>query len=130
MHKHTHALDGDDLTGTLPLSKLLANDTDVDELVDAIKGAILDACHPVGSIYISVDSTSPTTLFGGTWTRIQDRFLLAAGSDYSAGTEGGSRTHSHLSPVGISGSNNLFGISYSVGATNRTLSGNVAGSNT
>lgn len=130
MHKHTHALDGDDLTGSLPLSKLLADDTDVDELVDAIKGAILDVCHPVGSIYISVNPTSPTTLFGGTWTQIQDRFLLAAGPDFPAGTEGGSRTHSHLSPVGISGSNNLFGISYSVGATNRTLSGNVAGSNT
>ena len=46
--------------------------------------------YPVGSIYMSVNSTSPQTLFGGTWERIQDRFLLASGSTYSAGSTGGS----------------------------------------
>ena len=34
--------------------------------------------YPVGSIYMSVNSTSPATLFGGTWERITGRFLLAA----------------------------------------------------
>lgn len=48
--------------------------------------------YPVGSIYMSVNSTSPATLFGGTWERIQDMFLLAAGSSYSAGSTGGSAT--------------------------------------
>jgi len=51
---------------------------------------IVDLIYPVGSIYMSVNSTSPATLFGGTWERIQDRFLLAAGSSYSAGGTGGS----------------------------------------
>lgn len=46
--------------------------------------------YPVGSIYMSVNSTSPATLFGGTWVRIQDTFLLAAGSTYTAGNTGGS----------------------------------------
>lgn len=49
--------------------------------------------YPVGSIYMSVNSTSPATLFGGTWTRIQNRFLLAAGSSYAANTTGGEATH-------------------------------------
>ncbi|MDO5841694.1 MAG: hypothetical protein Q4Q24_00300 [Methanobrevibacter ruminantium] len=49
--------------------------------------------YPVGSIYISVNSTSPQTLFGGTWEQIQDRFLLASGSTYSAGAIGGEATH-------------------------------------
>lgn len=49
----------------------------------------LNLIYPVGSIYMSVNSTSPQTLFGGTWTRIQDVFLLAAGSTYSAGSTGG-----------------------------------------
>lgn len=49
--------------------------------------------YPVGSIYMSVSSTSPATLFGGTWERIQDRFLLAAGSSYAAGSTGGAATH-------------------------------------
>jgi hypothetical protein len=49
--------------------------------------------YPVGSIYMSVSSTSPATLFGGTWEQIQDTFLLAAGTTYTAGTTGGSSSH-------------------------------------
>ncbi len=49
--------------------------------------------YPVGSIYISVNNTNPGTMFGGTWERIQDRFLLASGSTYGAGTTGGEATH-------------------------------------
>lgn len=48
--------------------------------------------YPVGSIYMSVNSTNPGTLFGGTWTQIQNRFLLACGSSYSAGSTGGAST--------------------------------------
>ena len=51
----------------------------------------LDA-YPVGAYYISGDPTSPATLFGGTWERVQDRMILAAGSTYTAGSTGGSAT--------------------------------------
>ena len=44
---------------------------------------------------MSVNSTNPGTLFGGTWERIQDRFLLAAGSTYTAGATGGAATMAH-----------------------------------
>lgn len=54
---------------------------------------LLDAIYPVGSIYQSVNSTSPATLFGGTWERIEDKFLLAAGDIYAVGTTGGEATH-------------------------------------
>lgn len=54
---------------------------------------LLDKTYPVGSIYMSVNSTSPASLFGGTWEQIKDRFLLAAGSSYSAGSTGGEATH-------------------------------------
>ena len=57
------------------------------------KNSILNLIYPVGSIYMSVNSTSPATLFGGTWERIQDRFLLAAGSTYAAGGMDGEATH-------------------------------------
>ena len=48
---------------------------------------------PVGSIYLSVNNTNPGSVFGGTWVQIKDRFLLGAGSTYTAGKTGGSATH-------------------------------------
>lgn len=48
--------------------------------------------YPVGAIYISTVSTSPASLFGGTWEQLKDRFLLGAGSTYSNGSTGGSAT--------------------------------------
>lgn len=54
---------------------------------------LIDLIYPVGSIYMSVNATSPAALFGGTWEQIQDRFLLAAGSTYDAGSTGGEATH-------------------------------------
>lgn len=55
--------------------------------------ALLDTVYPVGSIYMSVNSTNPATLFGGKWEQIQGRFLLAASSAYGAGSTGGEATH-------------------------------------
>ena len=49
--------------------------------------------YPVGSIYMSVNSTNPGELFGGTWKQIQGRFLLGQGSGYSAGAMGGEASH-------------------------------------
>lgn len=53
----------------------------------------LDQIWPVGSIYLSVSATDPGALFGGTWARIKDRFLLAAGDAYTAGAAGGEAAH-------------------------------------
>lgn len=36
---------------------------------------------PVGSIYISVNSTNPSTYFGGTWEQIKGRFLVGTGAN-------------------------------------------------
>lgn len=60
----------------------------------------IDKVYPVGAIYMSVISTNPGNLFGGTWERIQNQFLLASGGDYPAGSSGGSpdavlMTHTH-----------------------------------
>lgn len=49
--------------------------------------------YPVGSIYLSINSASPADLFGGTWERIKDKFLLASGDTYSAGSTGGEAEH-------------------------------------
>lgn len=54
---------------------------------------LLDWLHPVGSIYQSTVSTSPATLFGGTWEQLSGRFLIAANSTYTAGSTGGEASH-------------------------------------
>ena len=51
--------------------------------------------YPVGSIYMSTNNTSPASMFGGTWEQIKDKFLLSAGSNYSAGATGGESRHTH-----------------------------------
>jgi len=53
----------------------------------------LDRVYPVGAIYMSVDATSPASLFGGTWEQIKDSFLFAAGSVVGAGATGGEYEH-------------------------------------
>ena len=52
----------------------------------------LDA-YPVGSIYLAVDNVSPAVKFGGTWAKIEDCFLMAAGTKYQAGSTGGEADH-------------------------------------
>ena len=54
---------------------------------------LVDAIYPIGSIYMSVSSTNPGNLFGGTWSQIKDTFLLSAGDTYTAGSTGGEATH-------------------------------------
>lgn len=39
--------------------------------------------------WVSDDPTSPAELFGGTWEQIKDRFIMAAGDTYAAGSVGG-----------------------------------------
>lgn len=54
---------------------------------------LFDLIYPVGSIYLSANSTTPATIFGGTWEQIKDTFLLGAGEAYTAGATGGEASH-------------------------------------
>ena len=56
----------------------------------ANKGYVDDKGHPVGSLYISVENTSPASLFGGTWTQLGANYALwtatsGAGTTINAG---------------------------------------------
>ena len=66
------------------------------------KKDIVDLIYPVGSIYISMNSTNPSTLFGGTWEAFgQGRVLIGAGTgndgstslSFTAGGTGGEYKH-------------------------------------
>ena len=64
-----------------------------DEAEAIALGNIRDIIFPVGSIVQYTDaSINPGTLIGGTWERIQGRFLFGADSSHAIGTEGGSET--------------------------------------
>ena len=91
-----HAANGEEITGIVEDKKgeLEAQIADLRSQIGSLN-ANLAKLYPVGSVYISVNDTDPGTFIGGTWERIKDRFLLAAGNTYAAGSTGGEATHTH-----------------------------------
>lgn len=57
-----------------------------------VLAAVVERDHPVGSLYISENPTSPAELYGGTWERIEGRFIMGASDTYPVGSTGGSAT--------------------------------------
>lgn len=72
----------------------------MDYVTDSQGTKLIDVIYPIGSIYMSFNSTSPADLFGGTWEQITDRFLYCADS---SGTTGGSNTHQHTYGIKVGG---------------------------
>lgn len=80
-------LDGSGLVYSRTLAEL-KSDIGVDT------ATLVDLFYPIGSIYMSTDTTNPQSRFTGTyWLPIYNRFLLGAGDTYKAGTMGGEATH-------------------------------------
>ena len=68
--------------------------------IDAKLSELLSRVYPVGSIYICLHNGNPGLVFGGTWAKIEGRFLLASSNAYSVNSTGGSAdavvvTHTH-----------------------------------
>ena len=49
--------------------------------------------YPIGTILYFAENVSPAELYGGTWERIKDVFLMAAGDTYDVGSTGGEAEH-------------------------------------
>lgn len=54
---------------------------------------LLQVVYPIGAIYQSVSATSPASIIGGTWSAIQNRFLVGAGGSYTVNSTGGETSH-------------------------------------
>lgn len=97
---------------------------------------ILNTVYPVGSIYMSVNNTSPESFIGGTWVALQDRFLVGAGNSYANGATGGEASHtltieetpSHRHGSTVGGS--FFAINCNYSASEALYSHGLAGSET
>ena len=82
--------DKDELDKYLKKEDYIAGETGGTNIVQTI----LETIYPVGAIYISTNDLDPSWAFGfGLWEKIQDRFLLAAGNNYPAGSTGGEAEH-------------------------------------
>ena len=54
---------------------------------------LLKTIYPVGTYYYSSSSTSPASLFGGSWTAVKDAFIFGSGKNYKVGDKGGELVH-------------------------------------
>lgn len=71
---------------------------------------LLQVIYPIGAIYQSTSATSPASIIGGTWSAIQNRFLVGAGGSYKVNATGGETSHtltvnempSHTHPQNVS----------------------------
>jgi hypothetical protein len=77
----------------IPINKGGTGATTAALAVANLKESLINLIYPVGSFYLSASSTSPATLFGGTWQQVKDTFLLTAGDAYTAGATGGEEAH-------------------------------------
>lgn len=83
--------------------------------VGGVTRSLLDWTYPVGSIYLSVNATSPAAKFGGAWTPIENLFLYPVPTNTAAGVQGGESyhtltvaelpSHSHSRRMAYGGSN-------------------------
>lgn len=105
------------MSGERSLSEMMKAVRDWVRSYVSVNGGGINA-YPIGSIYMSVNATSPATLFGGTWEALDEgRVLIGAGSSHPAGEEGGEEMHkltssempSHNHSLSVSGSTTSAG---------------------
>lgn len=121
------------LRGT-DIQKSSSESTNLSDCLDALqnitngtfKTALLNFCYPIGSLYWSSNSANPSTLFGGTWTQIKDRFVWAKGDNDTVNATGGAKTVT-LEVANLPSHNHTFtGSSVTTSANNRGHTHNIA----
>ena len=86
-------LTADNLTSISDSTKIGSVDNSKTNVVQQFTASVLfqymwKKIYPVGCIYQSTSSTSPATLFGGTWTQVDDGYYLRASTSGGGNTLG------------------------------------------
>lgn len=85
------------LDRAVPINKGGTGSTDVVSARTALGLSYIDIAkrmYPIGALFLTTSNTDPVALFGfGSWAKVKDRFLLAAGDTYSNGQSGGEAAH-------------------------------------
>ena len=107
--------------GTEVVDSVNGTQTNKAPSVRAVVQDLVSILYPVGSIYMSTNSTNPKDLFGiGEWEQIKDTFLMSAGTTYEAGTTGGTASHTHS----IGHTHGVPGVAHTHTTGNHTLTVN------
>ena len=104
--------------------------------IEEINTTLFNLVYPIGSIYeTSDDNFNPNSSFGGTWIKIEGKFLLASSTDYTIGDTGGNATHtltinempSHQHALTIEGGGSLTAsaVKWATGNTQRKYAGDM-----
>lgn len=119
------SVDGVALDDTAPSTTSVYSSSKVMSELDTLTTALLDRFYPVGCVVMSFnDMTNEQVVsrYGGTtWERIQDRYLVAAGSDHTVDTTGGSSTVTLTTANLPSHSHNYYRSNTSTGSTTLTI---------
>lgn len=90
------------LPATRSTSVFMNNNQNLEDYLSSMKSSLQSSIngkaskldvYPVGTYYYSSSSTSPASLFGGSWTGIVDAFIFGSGENYKAGDKGGELVH-------------------------------------
>lgn len=103
-----------------------------EEVRSFVISVVRDTFYKVGKYYYSDDPTDPGEIFGGTWEKVENVFLLGASAAHPINTTGGEETHTlsieempahdHDGSVSISGTTGSGGSHSHNGST--TAAGN------
>ena len=71
----------------------LNNNQTLQSWIDGLKSDMINTIYPVNSLYFNDSETSPASLFGGDWERIEKKFILGHGSGNVLKGTGGEESH-------------------------------------